>query len=341
MLSGMQEILKVGSNENVLGASPKALDAITAALADANLYPDQQEDLLLGILAARIGNGLSRDHILSGNGSCDVLRMIVQTFSGKGKVSVIGAPTFSMYSMLTDLFHGTSRLVPLINYSMDLPSIARAITPDTSLVFICNPNNPTGTYVSHAQVEDFLQQIPPGVLPIFDEAYMEFADAPDFPRLGEFIARGRQLLVTRTFSKLYGLASLRVGYCFGPASLIARIRLQRVHFNSGRMAFLGAAAAVEDEQHIQATLDMVREGRQQYLLGLQKLGIPCLASQANFIYIPKLPLSPADVAEKAIRRGIILRPTDSFGLPDGIRITIARRHENEHVLATLEEIIGK
>jgi histidinol-phosphate aminotransferase len=340
-ISGITEILKVGSNENVLGASPKAKAAIQQALADAHLYPDQQEDVLLEKLAGRIGHGLTRENFVSGNGSCDVLRMIVQSFSGPGKKSLIAAPTFSMYAMLTEMFGGKTQFVPLVDHMIDLAQLAEAIDADVSLVFVCNPNNPTGTYVSQAQVENFLNRIPPGVIPVFDEAYMEFAEATDFPRMAAFVASGSRILVTRTFSKLHGLASLRVGYSFGPIELIRQVQQHKIHFNSGRLAYLGAAAAVDDENHIHNSLEMVRNGRRQYYHALEQMGIGYLPSQANFIFLTGLPRQASLICEKAIQRGIILRPTDSFGLPDNIRITIARPEENERVLGALQEILAE
>jgi histidinol-phosphate aminotransferase len=236
-ISGMDEILKVGSNENVLGASPRAKAAIEAALDELHLYPDRQEDILTDKLARRMGGGLDRRQIITGNGSCDVLRMITQTFIGPGKKALIAAPTFGMYELLVEMFGGEAVNVPLKRHAADLDALAAAIDERTSLVFVCNPNNPTGAVVSHAQATKFLNKVPAGVVVVFDEAYVEFVEDPDFPRMTEFIAAGHDVLVTRTFSKLHGLASLRVGYGFGPMALMERVRRHRVHFNSGRLAF--------------------------------------------------------------------------------------------------------
>ena len=340
-ISGMTEILKVGSNENVLGPSPKALAALREALPDAHLYPDpRHEENLLGKLALSIGGGLGKGNFISGNGSCDVLRMITQTFIEPGKKALIAAPTFGMYELLVEMFGGEAVKVPLQHYTVDLDALAAAIDEQVSLIFVCNPNNPTGTTVSHAQVAEFLDDMPAGIMVVFDEAYAEFVEDPDFPRMTEFIAGGYDVLVTRTFSKLHGLASLRVGYGFGRLDLMNQIRQNKIHFNSGRLAFLGAAAAVDDEAHIQRTLDMVQAGRRYFYQAFDEIGIRYLPSQSNFILLEDLPLDANLICDEAMRRGIILRPTNPFGLPDNIRITIARQHENERVVAVIKGIIS-
>lgn len=339
LLSGMEEILKVGSNENVLGPSPRAMAAVEAALHDIHLYPGQEESLLMQKLAAWIGGGLTEDHFVTGNGSCDVLRMITHTFVGQGGKTVIPAATFGMYQFLVSMYGREAVTVPLKDYTIDLQAVLEAIDEDVRLVFICNPNNPTGTTVTHEQVGAFLAQVPPHLVVVFDEAYMEFADDPDFPRMVEYVQAGHKIVVTRTFSKLHGLASLRIGYGFGHPDLIAAIRRNKLVFNSGRLAYIGAAAAVDDEEHIVATLDMVRQGREYFYRAFDELGLRYVPTQSNFIFLHHLPVDAATICEKAIKRGIILRRTDFFGLPDDIRITIARQHENERVVQALREIL--
>ena len=338
-VSGMTQIIKVGSNENVLGPSPKAQKAIAEVLADAHLYPDRHEDALLQKIAGRLGDSLTHANFVSGNGSCDVLRMIVQTFIQPGKKALIAAPTFAMYELLVSLFGGESVLIPLVDYVLDLDGLVAACDETVSLIFACNPNNPTGTIVTHEQVAVFLDKIPPGVVVVFDEAYMEFADDPRFPRMTEFIAAGHGVLVTRTFSKLHGLASLRVGYGFGRVDLMDKVRQHKLHFNSGRLAYLGACAAVDDEEHIEKSLVMVRNGRQQFYRAFAEMGIGYLPTQSNFIFLTNLPKDANVICDEAMQRGIILRPTDPFGLPDNIRITIAREEENARVIEVLRDIL--
>ncbi|MGB2964203.1 MAG: histidinol-phosphate transaminase [Anaerolineales bacterium] len=340
-LSGMTEIIKVGSNENVLGPSPKAQEAIVSALPDAHLYPDRHEDALLKKLAHQIGSGLEISNFISGNGSCDVLRMITQTFIEPGKKTLIAAPTFSMYEILTLMFGGDTVFVPLKDFTVDLDGLLGAIDETTALIFVCNPNNPTGTFVPHGQVESFLKKIPKGVVTVFDEAYMEFADDPEFPRMIEFINAGYDVLVTRTFSKLHGLASLRVGYGFGRGDLMEKVRRQKLHFNSGRLAYLGAAAAVDDKEFISMSLKMVQDGRHYFYQAFDDIGIHYLPTQSNFIFLTDLPMDANYICDEAMKKGVIVRPTNPFGLPDNIRITIARKEENERVVEVIREIISK
>jgi len=339
-LSGMTEIIKVGSNENVLGPSPKAQEAIRSALLDAHLYPDRHEDTLLEKLAQRIGGDLGIENFISGNGSCDVLRMITQTFIEPGKSALIAAPTFSMYEILTQMFGGEARFVPLKDFTVDLDGLIDMLDETVSLIFVCNPNNPTGTCVNHDQVASFLRKIPQGVVTVFDEAYMEFANHLDFPRMAEFIEQGYDVLVTRTFSKLHGLASLRVGYGFGREDLMDKVKLHKLHFNSGRLAYLGAAAAVDDEDFIKKSLNMVHNGRDYFYQAFDEIGINYLPTQSNFIFLTDLPLDGNYICDEAMKKGVILRPTNPFGLPDNIRITIARQQENERVVEVIREIIG-
>jgi histidinol-phosphate aminotransferase len=340
-ISGMGDILKVGSNENVLGASPKAKAAITKALKDLHLYPDRQEDILLEKLSARIGGGITTSHLVSGNGSCDVLRMIVQAFIKPGKKTLIAAPTFSMYDLLTGLFGGETVFVPLKDYTVDLDGLVAAVDDKVALIFICNPNNPTGTIINHDQAKAFLNELPDGPIIVFDEAYMEFVENPDFPRVTEFINEGHPVLVTRTFSKLHGLASMRVGYGFGREDLMEKVRQNKLHFNSGRLAYLSAAAAVDDEDHIVESLNLVKEGREYFYQAFDKFNIKYLPTESNFIFLTDLPMDANFICDEALKMGVILRPTTPFGLPDNIRITIARPDENERVVKVIKEIISQ
>lgn len=340
-LSGMTEIIKVCSNENVLGPSTKAVEAIRSALPDANLYPDRHEDTLLEILAHQIGSGFEISNFISGNGSCDVLRMITQTFVVPGKKTLIAAPTFSMYEILTQMFGGDAVFVPLKDFTVDLDRMLDAVDDSVVLIFVCNPNNPTGTFVTHDQVASFLAKLPKGIVCVFDEAYMDFTDDPNFPRMSEFINAGYDVLVTRTFSKLHGLASLRVGYGFGRGDLMEKVRRQKLHFNSGRLAYLGAAAAVDDEKFISVSLKMVHDGRNFFYHAFDDIGIHYLPTQSNFIFLTDLPMDANYICDEAMKKGVILRPTNPFGLPDNIRITIARQEENERVVEVIREIITK
>ena len=335
----MDEILKVGSNENVLGPSPKAVQAIQEELLSLHLYPGREEDILLEKLTARIGGGLTKENFVTGNGSVDVLRMITHAFIKPGKKALIGAPTFSMYELLTESFSGTPVFVPLKNFTLDLDGLADAVDDDVAIIFVCNPNNPTGTMVTHEAVAAFLEKVPKDVIVVFDEAYVEFVDDPEFPRSLEFIQAGYNVLSTRTFSKLYGLAGLRIGYGFGRADLMEQVRQYKMPFNSSRLAYIGAAAALDDDAFREESIAMAQNGRAYYYQALQEIGIDYLPTQTNFIFLTNLPLDANYICDEAMKKGIILRPTNPFGLPNNIRITIARQHENERVIRVLSEIL--
>lgn len=341
LISGMTDIIKVGSNENVLGPSPKALEAIQAVLPDLHLYPDSHENTLLDKLSQHLNYGLPKEHFITGNGSCDVLRMMTQTFIRPGKKALIAAPTFSMYELLVNMFGGTPVLVPLKDFTVDLEALAAAVTNDVSMVFICNPNNPTGTIVNHQQVADFLRYLPHHVVTVFDEAYMEFVEDINFPRMADFVHSDYSVLVTRTFSKLHGLASLRVGYGFGPLKLMQKVRRHQLHFNSGRLAYLGAAAAIDDDEHIRKSLEMVYQGRRFFYQALDQISVHYLPTQSNFIFLTDLPLDADYICDEAMKCGLILRPTGPFGLPANIRITIARQQDNQRVVEGIQEILYK
>jgi histidinol-phosphate aminotransferase len=332
------DLLKVSSNENVLGPSPAALAALHATAEQVNRYPVEQDVALVEKLALSVCGGLTPEHFITGNGSADVLRMMAGAFLKAGDKAVIAGPTFALYETLVRRLGSQPVIAPLHQYTVDLQAVLDAIDEDVRLVFICNPNNPTGTIVTHAEVGAFLAEVPPHVVVVFDEAYMEFADTPDFPCMIKYIQAGHNLLVTRTFSKLHGLAGLRIGYGFGRSDLMAQVRGQQLPFHSSRPAYLGATAALDDEAHITRSLALVRESRAYYYEALAALDFGFLPSHTNFIFLTDLPRDAAYICKAALQRGVMLRHTDSFKMPDNVRITIARPHENERVIETLREV---
>ena len=336
----MNKMLNLSSNENVLGPSPLAIAAMQSAALEAHLYPSDQETIMLEKLAARIGGGLSAENFLSGNGSCDVLRMLVLALVAPGDKVVIAAPTFGIYEMLVEMFGGEVVIVPLRDFTADLQALLDAIDERTSLVFVCNPNNPTGTYVTHDAVADFLDQVPSHATVILDEAYMEFADASDFPRATEFVNAEKNVVVTRTFSKLHGLAGLRVGYGFGPVALINRVRQRKLHFNSGGLVWSGAGAAVNDEAFITRSLKMVSDAKKYYYEKLDEMDIGYVPTQGNFLLLKDLPVAPKVIIDAAKEEGLILNHASWCGLDDHVRITFAEPEVNERVVGVLARFVG-
>jgi len=335
----MSELVRLGSNENMLGPSPLALEAIRNACAEAHLYPTDQDQILKEKLSAAIGHGVNVDQFVLGNGSGDVLRMIAQTYVSPGSQVVLPTPTFSSYKRVTKLHGGEVIEVPLKDYQIDLQGLLCAITPQTTLLFLCNPNNPTGQIVTHDQMGGFLAQVPEHVTVVVDEAYIDFVEDPAFPRVTEFLGAGYNIIVARTFSKVYGLASLRVGYGFGKLERIAPVRDRRHTFESGRMAYVGAAAALSDEVHIVNTIDMVRSGREYLYEALSKIGLKYLHSEAFFVLLTDLPLDAQYIVDEALKQGVILRHTTVFDMPGYVRISVGRPQDNQRAIEALTNIL--
>lgn len=335
----MSELVRLNANENMLGPSPLAMAAVQKATLEANLYPTDQDQLLLERLIARIDPRLTVDNFVLGHGSGDVLRAIAQTYILPGMEVVVPTPTFAAYKRLTQLHRGQLVPVPLKEYQIDLTAVLAAITPQTALIFICNPNNPTGQIITHEAMAAFLSQLPQHVTVVVDEAYLDFVDDPAFPRMTDFIAAGHNLIVARTFSKVYGLASLRLGYGFGDLPAITPVRDGRSKFEIGRLAYAGAAAALNDEEHVVNTIEMVHAGREYFYRELAQLGISYLPSQGIFLLIKDLPMPAPQLVEAVLAKGVIIRHMDIFDMPGYIRISIGRPDDNARAIAALAQVL--
>ena len=334
----MTEPLRLHANENLLGPSPMAVAAMQEACLNANFYPQNHEAILLEKLAAHIGHGIRPEQFVLGNGSADVLRMLVQHHGLPDAEIVVPRPTFVAYKRLTRVHRANLVEVPLIDYQIDFDGLINAITDKTTLLFLCNPNNPTGLYVNHQEMADFLARVPEHVCVVVDEAYHDFVDVNDFPRMMEFVNAGYNVIVARTFSKVYGLASMRVGYGYGPEHVIAPIRDTRVRSEMGIMAYAGAAAALADEAHIVNSIEMVQEGREFYYKEFDRLGLKYLRSQAFFITVEDPPVPAQQIVDEALKQGVLLRHADVFDMPGYLRVSIGRPEDNKRVIEVLENI---
>ena len=335
----MSELVQLGANENLLGPSPMAVEAIKNTTLEANLYPTDHDQMLVEKLIARIDPHLAVDNFVLGHGSGDVLRAIAQTYILPESEVVVPMPTFAAYKRLTKLHRGQLVPVPLNNYQVDLTAVLSAITLQTALIFICNPNNPTGQIITHEQMAAFLPKVPEHVVVVVDEAYIDFVDDPAFPRMTEFVAAGYNLIVTRTFSKVYGLASLRIGYGFGSLPAIMPVQNGRNKFEIGRLAYAGAAAALNDEEHVVNTIEMVRQGREYFYKELSRLGISYIPSQGFFLLIKDLPVAAPQMVEAVLAKGVIIRHMDIFDMPDYIRISIGRPEDNAKAIEALAQVL--
>lgn len=322
-------IIKLASNENPFGPSPKALAAAKAALEHGEIYPDGGcYDLRHKLAAAR---GLAADEFIIGNGSNEVIELLGHALLRPGDEVVMGTPAFVVYKLVTLLFGATPVEVPLVNHRHDLARIAAAITPKTKLVFVCSPNNPTGTANTEAELLAFARALPEHVVAVFDEAYAEYVtNAPD---LRPLVREGRKVLCLRTFSKIYGLASLRVGYGYAPADMVALLNRVRQPFNVNAIAQAAALAALDDAEFAEKCARENRLGLAQLAAGFRQHGLESVPSEANFVLVRVG--DGAKVFNAMQRQGVIVRPMQGYGMPDWLRLTVGSAAQNERMLAAL------
>ena len=322
-------IIKLASNENPFGPSPLAVAAARQALAHGELYPDGGCFDLRQRLA--VERGLGADQFVVGNGSNEIIELLGHVFLGPGDEVVMGAPAFVVYKLVTLLFGAKAVEVPLRQWRHDLAAMAQAITPATKLVCVCTPNNPTGTANSEAELFAFVRALPDHVIAVIDEAYAEFLESP--PDLRPLIAEGRKVVCLRTFSKIYGLASLRVGYGYGSAEVCTLLNRVRQPFNVNALAQVAAQAALDDREFAARCARDNRAGLRQLEEGCRQLGLETVPSVANFMLV-----RVGDghrVFDALQRRGVIVRPVKSYGLPEWIRVTVGAAAQNERVLREL------
>ncbi len=331
---GIQGSAKLASNENSLGPSPKAVAALRDRLEELHLYPDGGCFHLRNALAA--GLGVEPERLIFGNGSNELIELAVRTFLRPGDEALISQGSFVAYGLALDAMGAAVRKVPLKDYGYDLEAMARALTPRTRLVFLANPNNPTGTIYRRPEWEEFLERVGPEVLVVADEAYFEYATDPDYPDSLDDRREDRTVLTVRTFSKVYGLAGLRVGYGIAPTEVVAMMNQVREPFNVNAAAQWAAAAAVEDAEHLRRSLDLNREGLAFLTERLTALGVQWVPSQANFILVRAG--RAGHVFEELLRRGVIVRPVGPE-FPDHVRVTVGTPDENRKFLDGLSQIL--
>jgi len=328
-------IIKLASNENPLGPSPRARAAAQEALRHGELYPDGGCFALRQKLAA--ARGLGADQFVVGNGSNEIIELLGHALLRPGDEVVMGAPAFVVYKLVTLVFGAKAVEVPLVNHRHDLARISAAITPRTRLVYVCSPNNPTGTANSEAEMLAFARALPEHVVAVFDEAYAEYmVPAPD---LRPLIREGRNVVCLRTFSKIYGLASLRIGYGYAAPEIIALLNRVRQPFNVNAIAQAAAIAALDDREFTDQCTRENRAGLAQLETGFRALGREFVPSVANFILVHVG--DGLRVFDLLQRRGVIVRPVKSYGMPEWVRVTVGTHAQNERLLAELKTALGK
>jgi histidinol-phosphate aminotransferase len=329
------DIVKLASNENPLGVSPRARAAIADALDDLALYPDGNGFELKSAIAAKLSADLSG--IVLGNGSNDVLELVARAFLAPGTSAVYSRHAFAVYPLVTQATGALGIETPALDFGHDLAAMRAAIRNDTRVVFIANPNNPTGTLLDAASLSAFLKSVPEQVIVVLDEAYGEFLDVDLQAPSVAWLVDHPNLILTRTFSKAYGLAGLRVGYALAHTDVAGMLNRVRQPFNVNSLALLGAAAAIDDAEFIAASKRVNDAGMAQMVQGFQRIGLEFIPSFGNFICVKVGPAG--EVFQALLKRGVIVRPVGNYGMPEYLRVSIGLPEQNARFLAALSEIL--
>ncbi|MGE5299784.1 MAG: histidinol-phosphate transaminase [Acidobacteriota bacterium] len=329
---GITDSVKLASNENPIGPSPVALKAIAGSLGDLNRYPDGAGYYLKKALSEKLG--VADEEIILGNGSNELLDMAAKTFMKDGDEAVMAVPSFVVYFMAVQGIGGRSVQVPLKDYTHDLAAMADAITPATKMVFIANPNNPTGTMNKKDEFDKMMERVPNDVLVVIDEAYYEYVSDPAYADSMKYLRSEKNVLILRTFSKIYGLAGLRLGYGIAKKELLADMNRLREPFNTNTVAQKAAIAALTDTDHVTRSRQVNEAGKDYLYRELRSMGVAFVPTEANFIYMPVE--GSMALYEKLLKMGVIIRPMG----PKAIRVTIGLPEENGRFIEALKTVTG-
>jgi histidinol-phosphate aminotransferase len=332
---GVKNVIKLASNENPLGPSPKALAAALAALPEIARYPDGGGFALKRALAAKLG--VLPEQVTLGNGSNDILEFAARAFVTAQDEVMFSQHAFAVYPIVTQAVGARAVEVPARDWAHDLDAMRAAITPRTRLIFIANPNNPTGTWLRRAALEAFLDKVPGNVIVVVDEAYFEYVEAGDYPNTVAWLARYPNLVCARTFSKIYGLAGLRVGYGVSSAAIADILNRVRQPFNVNSVAQAAALAALNDDAHLDKARRVNADGMRQLVQGFGRLGLDYIPSVGNFVCVEVG--EAGRVYEQLLRAGVIVRPVASYGMPRHLRVTVGLANENQRFLDSLKTIL--
>jgi len=334
---GITGSIKLASNENPLGPSPKAVGAMRTALGCLHRYPDGSGYYLRRRLSEKFN--LPFEGIVLGNGSNEIIDLAIRTFLLPQDEVILPAPSFLVYKLAVQAMGGKSVPVPLVNFTIDLARIVEFIAPQTRIIFINNPNNPTGTTIGKADFDSFLEAIPPHILVVLDEAYIEFVRDRNTPRGFDYIHRqGPHVIVARTFSKAHGLAGLRIGYGAMHPAIADYLHRVRQPFNTGTLSQVAALAALDDEEFLNRTQNTVAEGLAYLYQEIERMGLNYVPTQANFFLI-EVPTDAKTIYEAMLRRGVIVRPMNSYGMARYIRINAGLPEENERFIRALGDTL--
>jgi len=335
---GLRDVIKLASNENPLGPSPRAVEAARAALASVNRYPDPQATELRRALSAHLD--VPVEQILAGNGSVEIIDLVARALLGPGDNAVISEHAFVRFRQIVAAHNHGARLVPMRDWTHDLSAMAAAIDARTRLVFVANPNNPTGTWNRRAELEALVAALPPGCLLVLDEAYFEYAHDADYPDGVDLVRRGAPLVVTRTFSKVYGLGGLRAGYAVAAPEVWDAVLVIREAFGTNSVAQAGAAAALQDVEHVRRSVELNRLEKPRLAGALRERGFTVLPSLTNFVTFDT-GRSGREVFGKLLARGVIVRPLDPYQMASFLRVSVGTPAENDAFLAALDTVFSR
>ena len=333
---GIKDSIKLASNENPLGPSPKAVAAITAHLASLHRYPDGSGYYLLQRLAEKLH--LAPDQIVLGNGSNEIIELLIRTYLQPGDEVISPFPSFLMYDLLIRAAGCHDKVVSLKDLRVDLEAMADQINSNTRMIFINNPNNPTGTIISRDDLERFLNRVPPDVIVVVDEAYIEFVQERNCALGLDYIDSDKTVVVLRTFSKAYGLAGLRIGYGVMPEEMVSFVNRVRQPFNTNALAQVAALAALDDDAFFEKTLRIIHSGLKYLYRELDRLRVGYYPTQTNFLLID-VDRDAKSVYEEMLRQGVIVRAMTAYGYPTHIRVTVGLPEENERFITSLGKVL--
>jgi histidinol-phosphate aminotransferase len=331
--------VKLASNENPLGPSPKAMAAARQALGEANWYPDGGSKRLREVLAARYG--VRAEEVFVGLGSSEIIDLASRVLLRPGLTGITSEGSFALFAIAIRASGGKLVQTPMRNYTFDLDAIAAAVTPETRVIYIANPNNPTGTAFGAAEFDVFLKKVPGDVLVVLDEAYTEYAERRDLPKAMEIFKEYNNLLTLKTFSKVYGLAGLRIGYGIGHPTLVAEMNKLRTPFNVTSVGQAAALAALDDLEHVRRSVEMNHAERTRLLEELRKSGLRPVASETNFLFVPLAGMDAKVMCDELLHEGVIVRPLAWMGFPEAIRISVGNPEENSKLLAAMAKVMAR
>ncbi|MFH1784260.1 MAG: histidinol-phosphate transaminase [bacterium] len=335
---GIKDIVKLASNENSFTPPRRVIDAVKKELSSLNRYPEGSGIYLRQALSRKLG--VPTDYIILGNGTDEIIELIGKTFVDNNDEIIVSEGAFIRYEMVGDLMGCRVVSVPMKNFTHDLRGFRKAITQRTKVVFIANPNNPTGTYVSKKEVEWFLKSVPSRVLVVFDEAYYEYVQEKDYPQTIPYVKKLDNVIVLRTFSKIYSLAGLRIGYGVAVPELIDYLNRIRPPFNTSTVAQAAAQAALSDKEHLKKTLKFVAEGKRFLYAKLKEMGLAFVPSAANFILVD-VGRKSKEVFMRILKEGVIVRAMEEYGFGTYIRVTIGLEKENKKFLKALTKVLSR